>query len=153
MSDDHSSSAEGFMYKVLVERDPKKRKVKPVPQQSLLDLDLGESSDDSDFRIEDHDDESDDDSIDSEEEDGGKTGKMDEDDGEDDEDEEEEEEEKISGMKLKLSQNEVNVSTNEPETQKNPVVKREVSYSFSLVSHSSLSFTLDAPKFISKDVN
>lgn len=50
-----------------VERDPKKRKVKPVEsaQQSLLDFDLGESSDDSDFRIEDHSEESDDDSVDS----------------------------------------------------------------------------------------
>lgn len=34
-------------------------------QQSLLDFDLGESSDDSDFRIEDHCEESDDDSVDS----------------------------------------------------------------------------------------
>lgn len=50
-----------------VERDPKKRRVKPVDsaQQSLLDFDLGESSDDSDFRIEDHFEESDDDSVDS----------------------------------------------------------------------------------------
>jgi len=41
--------------------------VKPVEsaQQSLLDFDLGESSDDSDFRIEDHCEESDDDSVDS----------------------------------------------------------------------------------------
>ncbi|KAK2584691.1 hypothetical protein KPH14_007027 [Odynerus spinipes] len=59
------------------ERDPKKRRVKPlVPaEQSLLEFDLGESSDDSDFRIEDHCEESDDDSVDSndtgkEEEDG-----------------------------------------------------------------------------------
>lgn len=37
--------------------------MKPVEsaQQSLLDFDLGESSDDSDFRIEDHCEESDDD--------------------------------------------------------------------------------------------
>ncbi|KAL1140936.1 hypothetical protein AAG570_000864, partial [Ranatra chinensis] len=49
---------------VLVERDPNKRKVKPA--QALFDFDdLGESSDDSDFRIEDHCEESDDDSIDS----------------------------------------------------------------------------------------
>lgn len=50
-----------------VERDPKKRRVKPVEsaQASLLDFDLGESSDDSDFRIEDHCEESDDDSVDS----------------------------------------------------------------------------------------
>lgn len=41
--------------------------MKPVEsaQQSLLDFDLGESSDDSDFRIEDHCEESDDDSVDS----------------------------------------------------------------------------------------
>ncbi|XP_043284998.1 PHD finger protein 14 isoform X2 [Venturia canescens] len=54
------------------ERDPKKRRVKPVESahQSLLDFDLGESSDDSDFRIEDHCEESDDDSVDSN--DGGK---------------------------------------------------------------------------------
>lgn len=52
---------------ITVERDPKKRRVKPVEsaQQSLLDFDLGESSDDSDFRIEDHCEESDDDSVDS----------------------------------------------------------------------------------------
>lgn len=46
----------------LVERDPKKRRVKPV-EASILDFDLGESSDDSDFRIEDHPDNSDDDSL------------------------------------------------------------------------------------------
>ncbi|XP_018361450.1 PREDICTED: PHD finger protein 14 isoform X2 [Trachymyrmex cornetzi] len=57
----------GFLYKTMIERDPKKRRVKPVEsaQQSLLDFDLGESSDDSDFRIEDHCEESDDDSVDS----------------------------------------------------------------------------------------
>lgn len=51
-------------------RDPAKRKVKPVEAQSLLDFDLGEgeSSDDSDFRIEDHPEESDDYSINSEDE-------------------------------------------------------------------------------------
>jgi hypothetical protein len=60
-----------------VERDPKKRRVKPVgpAHQSLLDYDLGESSDDSDFRIEDHFEESDDDSIDSDD-DGGTKGKL-----------------------------------------------------------------------------
>lgn len=43
------------------ERNPKKRKVKPVESaQQLLDFDLEESSDDSDFRIEDHAEESDD---------------------------------------------------------------------------------------------
>ncbi|KAH0554882.1 hypothetical protein KQX54_013616 [Cotesia glomerata] len=57
----------GFLYKTMIERDPKKRRVKPVEsaQTSLLDFDLGESSDDSDFRIEDHCEESDDDSVDS----------------------------------------------------------------------------------------
>ncbi|XP_014254853.1 PHD finger protein 14 isoform X2 [Cimex lectularius] len=51
------------LFNYLVERDPNKRKVKPA--QALFDFeDLGESSDDSDFRIEDHCDESDD-SIDS----------------------------------------------------------------------------------------
>lgn len=55
-----------------VERDPKKRRVKPVEtQSSILDFDLGESSDDSDFRIEDHPEISDDDSIDSTGEGGG----------------------------------------------------------------------------------
>lgn len=46
-------------------RGSAKRKVKPVEPQSLLDFDLGEgeSSDDSDFRIEDHPEESDDYSI------------------------------------------------------------------------------------------
>lgn len=48
-----------------MERDPTKRQVKPA--QNLFDFeDLGESSDDSDFRIEDHCEDSDDDSIDSE---------------------------------------------------------------------------------------
>lgn len=49
----------------IANRDPAKRKVKPVEPQSLLDFDLGEgeSSDDSDFRIEDHPEESDDYSI------------------------------------------------------------------------------------------
>ncbi|XP_038220085.1 PHD finger protein 14 [Zerene cesonia] len=48
-------------------RSTAKRKVKPVEPQSLLDFDLGEgeSSDDSDFRIEDHPEESDDYSINS----------------------------------------------------------------------------------------
>lgn len=47
---------------VSVERDPKKRRVKPVETQtSILDFDLEESSDDSDFRIEDHPEVSDDD--------------------------------------------------------------------------------------------
>ncbi|CAH0605802.1 unnamed protein product [Chrysodeixis includens] len=51
-------------------RGPAKRKVKPVEPQSLLDFDLGEgeSSDDSDFRIEDHPEESDDYSINSDDE-------------------------------------------------------------------------------------
>ncbi|XP_022119856.2 PHD finger protein 14 isoform X1 [Pieris rapae] len=52
-----------------------KRKVKPVEPQSLLDFDLGEgeSSDDSDFRIEDHPEDSDDYSINSDD-DGRKNG-------------------------------------------------------------------------------
>uniref|UniRef100_A0A1B6M4F6 PHD finger protein 14 n=1 Tax=Graphocephala atropunctata TaxID=36148 RepID=A0A1B6M4F6_9HEMI len=51
-----------------MERDPTKRKVKPTPPSALIDFDLsGESSDDSDFRIEDHCEESDDDSLDSDE--------------------------------------------------------------------------------------
>lgn len=55
-----------YCYFFVVERDPKKRRVKPVESQaSILDFDLEESSDDSDFRIEDHPDVSDDDSIDS----------------------------------------------------------------------------------------
>lgn len=45
---------------LLVERDPNKRRVKPVEQACVLDFDE-ESSDDSDFRIEDHPDISDDD--------------------------------------------------------------------------------------------
>nr|XP_022908954.1 PHD finger protein 14 isoform X1 [Onthophagus taurus] len=55
-----------FITKTAIERDPKKRRVKPVEtQSSILDFDLGESSDDSDFRIEDHPEISDDDSMDS----------------------------------------------------------------------------------------
>lgn len=46
----------------LVERDPNKRKVKPVDTQSIINFeDLEESSDDSDFRIEDHPEATDDD--------------------------------------------------------------------------------------------
>ncbi|XP_028166276.1 PHD finger protein 14 isoform X2 [Ostrinia furnacalis] len=57
-------------------RGPAKRKVKPVEPQSLLDFDLaeGESSDDSDFRIEDHPEESDDYSINSDDDDKKKDG-------------------------------------------------------------------------------
>jgi len=71
-----SVSKSGLICYLSVERDPKKRRVKPVgpAHQSLLDFDLGESSDDSDFRIEDHFEESDDDSIDSDD-DGGEKGK------------------------------------------------------------------------------
>lgn len=55
-----------------VERDPNKRKVKPVEQTCVLDFDE-ESSDDSDFRIEDHPEVSDDDdSVDSQGEGNGK---------------------------------------------------------------------------------
>ncbi|KAK4882682.1 hypothetical protein RN001_006001 [Aquatica leii] len=51
-----------FIIKTAIERDPKKRRVKPVDTQaSILDFDLEESSDDSDFRIEDHPHNSDDD--------------------------------------------------------------------------------------------
>lgn len=51
-----------------MERDPTKRRVKPAAQ-ALIDFDdLGESSDDSDFRIEDHTEESDDYSFDSDDE-------------------------------------------------------------------------------------
>ncbi|KAJ3640977.1 hypothetical protein Zmor_027508 [Zophobas morio] len=52
-----------FVTKTAIERDPNKRRVKPVETQaSILDFDLEEeSSDDSDFRIEDHPEVSDDD--------------------------------------------------------------------------------------------
>lgn len=55
-----------------VERDPNKRRVKPVEQACILDFDE-ESSDDSDFRIEDHQGvtDDDDDSMDSRAEDNG----------------------------------------------------------------------------------
>ncbi|XP_046982478.1 PHD finger protein 14 isoform X2 [Schistocerca americana] len=78
------------------ERDPNKRRVKPVDttQQSLLDFDLGESSDDSDFRIEDHCEESDDDSIDSDDDGGGK-----DDDDDDDEDNGEDSDDSEGGQK------------------------------------------------------
>ncbi|XP_076250118.1 PHD finger protein 14 isoform X3 [Rhynchophorus ferrugineus] len=49
-----------FIVKTAIERDPNKRRVKPVEQACVLDFDE-ESSDDSDFRIEDHPDVSDDD--------------------------------------------------------------------------------------------
>ncbi|GAB6031984.1 hypothetical protein CHUAL_010362 [Chamberlinius hualienensis] len=47
-----------FLYRTMVERDPKKRRVKPVDSH-LLQLNFGElddSSDDSDFRLEEHED-------------------------------------------------------------------------------------------------
>ncbi|CAN8014018.1 unnamed protein product [Ixodes persulcatus] len=46
----------GFLYRTMVERDPSKRRVKPVEGHlQLLDFaDLGDSSDDSDFQIDDH---------------------------------------------------------------------------------------------------
>ncbi|XP_064470964.1 PHD finger protein 14-like [Ornithodoros turicata] len=46
----------GFLYRTMVERDPSKRRVKPVENHlQLLDFaDLGDSSDDSDFHIDDH---------------------------------------------------------------------------------------------------
>ncbi|XP_063360246.1 PHD finger protein 14 [Cydia amplana] len=61
-------------------RDPAKRKVKPVEPQSLLDFDLGEgeSSDDSDFRIEDHPEDSDDHSINSDDDGKGDSGSSEE---------------------------------------------------------------------------
>ncbi|ERL93923.1 hypothetical protein D910_11209 [Dendroctonus ponderosae] len=49
-----------FIVKTAIERDPNKRRVKPVEQACVLDFDE-ESSDDSDFRIEDHPEISDDD--------------------------------------------------------------------------------------------
>ncbi|XP_066589670.1 PHD finger protein 14 isoform X2 [Prorops nasuta] len=56
----------GFLYKTMIERDPQKRRVRPVfTAEEIEELDLIESSDDSDFRIEDHCEESDDDSVDS----------------------------------------------------------------------------------------
>ncbi|XP_023721232.1 PHD finger protein 14 isoform X2 [Cryptotermes secundus] len=77
------------------ERDPKKRRVKPVgpAHQSLLDFDLGESSDDSDFRIEDHFEESDDDSIDSDDDGGTKDDANEDEDDDDDDDEDEDDNE------------------------------------------------------------
>ncbi|KAK6645407.1 hypothetical protein RUM43_001684 [Polyplax serrata] len=51
------------------EREPSKRKIKP-PSQPLLDLEFGESSDDSDFKIDDIHDGSDDDSFVSDDENG-----------------------------------------------------------------------------------
>ncbi|XP_066247470.1 PHD finger protein 14 isoform X1 [Euwallacea similis] len=57
-----------FIVKTAIERDPNKRRVKPVEQACVIDFDE-ESSDDSDFRIEDHaevsDDDDDGDSMDS----------------------------------------------------------------------------------------
>ncbi|KAL1441291.1 hypothetical protein MTO96_008707 [Rhipicephalus appendiculatus] len=46
----------GFLYRTMVERDPSKRRVKPVENHlQLLDFaDYGDSSDDSDFQIDDH---------------------------------------------------------------------------------------------------
>ncbi|XP_023314177.1 PHD finger protein 14 [Trichogramma pretiosum] len=90
----------GFLFKTMIERDPKKRRVKPIESAhaSLLDFDLGESSDDSDFRIEDHCEESDD-SLDSnglskkDQDDDSDDDSDDSDDDDDDDDDEEEDEE------------------------------------------------------------
>ncbi|KAG8325521.1 PHD finger protein 14 [Homalodisca vitripennis] len=79
-----------------VERDPTKRKVKPTPPSALIDFDLsGESSDDSDFRIEDHCEESDDDSLDSDD-----GGKQDADDSKSEEESDDSDENKISVEEL-----------------------------------------------------
>lgn len=53
-----------------MERDPNKRRIKPSTQNYLDFEDLGESSDDSDFRIEDHPIDSDDDTINSDDSNG-----------------------------------------------------------------------------------
>ncbi|XP_058796321.1 PHD finger protein 14 isoform X2 [Phymastichus coffea] len=94
----------GFLYKTMIERDPKKRRVKPVESAhaSLLDFDLGESSDDSDFRIEDHCEESDDDSVDS-----NGNGKDDDNDDEDDSDSDSDESSDVALFGKKTS-NDVN---------------------------------------------
>ncbi|KAG5874660.1 hypothetical protein JTB14_006511 [Gonioctena quinquepunctata] len=67
-----------------IERDPKKRRVKPVEQACVIDFDE-ESSDDSDFRIEDHPEVSDDDddSLDSQADGKGEDSSDDEEDGSD----------------------------------------------------------------------
>ncbi|XP_046684321.1 PHD finger protein 14 isoform X1 [Homalodisca vitripennis] len=79
-----------------MERDPTKRKVKPTPPSALIDFDLsGESSDDSDFRIEDHCEESDDDSLDSDD-----GGKQDADDSKSEEESDDSDENKISVEEL-----------------------------------------------------
>uniref|UniRef100_A0AAG5DUX8 PHD finger protein 14 n=1 Tax=Anopheles atroparvus TaxID=41427 RepID=A0AAG5DUX8_ANOAO len=61
--------------------------------QTLLDFDLGESSSDSDFRIEDHDDESDDCSLGSKDDNDGDDGDDDDDDEDDEEDENDDDDE------------------------------------------------------------
>lgn len=67
----------------------KRKSGNDLTTQTLLDFDLGESSSDSDFRIEDHDDDSDDFSANSKDEDDGDDddGDDDDDDGDDDDDE------------------------------------------------------------------
>lgn len=75
-----------FLYRTMVERDPSKRKVKPVENhmQQLLDFgDLDDSSDDSDFKIGD-------DAQESNEEDSGESSGGNEDNSEEEEDDDEE---------------------------------------------------------------
>ncbi|XP_067143642.1 PHD finger protein 14 isoform X2 [Centruroides vittatus] len=62
-SGENSGKGVGFLYRTMVERDPSKRRVKPVEKHlQLLDFaDLDDSSDDSDFKIGDHEQESDND--------------------------------------------------------------------------------------------
>ncbi|XP_067012108.2 PHD finger protein 14 isoform X2 [Anabrus simplex] len=114
---------------MIVERDPKKRRVKPVgpAQQSLLDFDLGESSDDSDFRIEDHYEESDDDSIDSDD-DGQPKGKDDEDEDDEDDSGESEDEDGLAETKPAMTIGDVieNAKQRQAETRKQFDLKESV---------------------------
>ncbi|XP_019548346.3 PHD finger protein 14 [Aedes albopictus] len=68
----------------------KRKSANDLTTQTLLDFDLGESSSDSDFRIEDHDDDSDDFSANSKDEDDGDDDGDNDDDDEDDDDDDDE---------------------------------------------------------------
>ncbi|XP_077483322.1 PHD finger protein 14 isoform X2 [Amblyomma americanum] len=104
----------GFLYRTMVERDPSKRRVKPVENHlQLLDFaDLGDSSDDSDFQIDDHE-------KDLESDDQGDSSENMDDDDDDDDDEESSRE--ASETEEKFSPAEVANGVAEPvETKKVP---------------------------------
>ncbi|XP_033099268.1 PHD finger protein 14-like [Anneissia japonica] len=92
----------GFLFKAMMERDPKKRRVKPVERHLLqLDFGLDDSEDDSDFEVEEH--HKKDESDQSDEETEGESDDEEESTSDDEEDSEEETENSESDKDLSVS--------------------------------------------------